>query len=827
MREVVHSWRRLRASPLFTIFAVASLAIGIGATTAIYSVVRAALAPPPGIRDVEEIVNVSHYPGGSVPIFGISLPDFIDYRARQRTLHHVSAWGQMRQSVTAEGQSYSSFGEIVSGDYFTLLGVAPAAGRLLQPADDAPGATPVAVLNHRVWRHLFQGRTDAIGETVKINGVAFVVAGIAPPEFKGQFNNGLMPTAAWVPLSSAPMFPELGRAEELRGRERRFLRVQGRLAAGRPFEQVRAEVAAIAGQLDLGSPIGKGPASDRSSYNDSRQHWTVQRLADIRLNPAAASLAVGLSFIVLTALGLVLLVACTNLANLMLARASERRHDVAVRRALGASRWRLLRESVIEPAMLVTAGCVFGVLLARALMLSLEVEIGNGGSLVLDPQIDLAVLAVSAGATLLALVTAGLVPAWLSTRADVRGTLAAAGSTTLAPRWRGRRLLITGQVAVSVILLAVTTLFTSQLRAQARIDTGIDLDRLAVAQVDFTMQRVDELRTREIVARVLAALARNPGVEAAAISSGLPVGVMTPGAGLTGPDGKMVSSGFMAATPGIFRTLGVSITAGRAFDDRDRAGGEPVIVMNETAARSLFGDTNVVGQTVTVTRRRWVGEDPHTPRDRVVIGIASDSDSGSAGRREEGVIYLPWDQQYEGRLVLSARAKGDPEALIGALRQSLAATDPGVAIAQLGTGLAVAGPSMTFAQIAAGLAGTLGGFGLLLALAGLFGVMSHVVSRRTREIGVRLALGASPSGIQGLILREGLSPVVVGIVAGGALAAIVRMSLQPMFERLVPATDFLALAFVPALLLLAGAVAAILPARRASRVNPNVALRDL
>ena len=249
--------------------------------------------------------------------------------------------------------------------------------------------------------------------------------------------------------------------------------------------------------------------------------------------------------------------------------------------------------------------------------------------------------------------------------------------------------------------------------------------------------------------------------------------------------------------------------------------------MNETAARTLFGHTNVVGQTVTVTRRRWVGEDPRVPRERVVIGVASDSDSGSAGRRDQGVIYLPWDQQYEGRLVLSARAKGDPTAIVGALRQALAAADPNVAIAQLGTGLALAGPSMTFAQIAAGLSGTLGGFGLLLALAGLFGVMSHVVSRRTREIGVRLALGASPSRIQRLILREGLGPVVVGILAGGALAAIARMSLQPMFERLVPTTDLLALATVPVLLLLAGAVAAILPARRASRVSPNVALRDL
>ena len=214
--DVVSALRRLLSAPLFTIFAIASLAIGIGATTAIYSTVHAALSPPPGIQDVDDVINIAHWPEGSVPITGISLADFEDYRARQTVLAHVSAWGQMRQMVSGNGQTYTSFGEIVTGDYFALLGVRAAAGRLLQPADDRPGAPSAVVLSYSAWQQLFGGREDAVGAPVRVNGQPFTVVGIAPREFRGQFNNGLTPSAAWLPMVSAPAVLGAGRYQSSR-----------------------------------------------------------------------------------------------------------------------------------------------------------------------------------------------------------------------------------------------------------------------------------------------------------------------------------------------------------------------------------------------------------------------------------------------------------------------------------------------------------------------------------------------------------------------------------------------------------------------------------
>jgi putative ABC transport system permease protein len=284
---------------------------------------------------------------------------------------------------------------------------------------------------------------------------------------------------------------------------------------------------------------------------------------------------------------------------------------------------------------------------------------------------------------------------------------------------------------------------------------------------------------------------------------------------------------FVSATPGIFEALGVTIVAGRSFADSDDAAGPPVAVVNETAARTLFGSARAVGRRITLKRQDTVGEPPQLPREWTIVGVASDSDAGVVGRREDGVIYVPWSQQFDGRVVFAVRTSGDPAERLGDLRQALATAAPDLAVAQMGTGEAVAGPSNLFAGIAAGVAGSLGAFGLLLALAGLMGVLSHLVSRRTREIGVRLALGATASQARRLVLGDGLRPVLIGIAVGIALAAAAQQSLELVSPMLVPPLDITALAVLAGLLTGAGALACYLPARRASRIDPAVALRDL
>jgi len=526
---------------------------------------------------------------------------------------------------------------------------------------------------------------------------------------------------------------------------------------------------------------------------------------------------------------LVLLVACTNLANLILARNIQRRGELGTRVALGASRGQLVLESIAEPLMLAIAGGVAGMGVARVLMkvLSTEVTVGNGLILQVLPRLDPPTLAAGVCATLIALLVAGVAPVLQSTRVDLRSVLAADHGGTVA-RWRGRRYLIAMQVTVSVLLVAVATLYAGEMRRQSQVDTGIDLERLALAQIDFGSQRYDEDRARQVAEHAVRQMAMRPGVAAVSILSGLPAGLTTLGATLTPADasgGTPVA--FVAGTPGVFKTLGIGIVRGRAFDGRDTRGTAPVVLLSEVAARQLFPDSEPIGRDVVFKRRKFVGESERAPVTMTVIGVATDTDAMGVGQRASGVAYLPLDQHDESRLVLAARVNGEPEAFLGQLRAAIASVDPNLALAQIGTGLGLAGPDTTFPRIVSSSASLLGLTALVLALAGLYGVLSQVVAGRTREIGVRLALGAGAPAIRRMVIAQGLSPVVIGLVAGLGFGLIARAAMQPLFLRLVPATDVTLMILLPALFLGAGLVACYEPARRASRIDPNVALRNL
>jgi putative ABC transport system permease protein len=540
---------------------------------------------------------------------------------------------------------------------------------------------------------------------------------------------------------------------------------------------------------------------------------------------------------------LVLLVACTNLANLVLARNAAREGELAIRQSLGASRWRLIREALVEHLLVSVAGGVAGLGLARLLLVSL----GNGlavngrATLTVAPRLDLPVLMMCLGATMLALVVAGLVPSLRMLRRNARATFARQGVAGALPRWRGRRLLIASQVAVSMVLLAIAAVFVSEVRASLHLDVGLDVDRLAVAAVDFTEQHIDSTRVDEIVASVTAALGRRPDVAAVAVSSGLPIELRNPGGRVRDPavsieaaapmpagDGVGIASvEVLASTTEIFDTLGVSVLRGRGFDERDAAGAEPVVIVSQRTATSVFGTSDVVGRTVEFARSRWVGQEPQSPHSRTIVGVAADTDAGTAGSRSRGAIYLPLTQQAEGGLVFSVRAAGDPTELVGVLRAALLAAEPELAIERIGIGRDVILPPNALTQAAAGGATMLGGFALVLALAGLYGVLSHVVARRRREIGVRLALGATRAIILRDVIRDGLGPVVLGVMVGTAISVVARAGMRPLFQRLVPFGDPMVVLVVPALLMAAGLLACYVPARRAARVDPNIALRDV
>jgi predicted permease len=824
-RDLRYALRRLRQSPGFAVFTVLSLAVAIGAATAVSSTVHAVMGPPPGVVDPQRVVTVSHTPQGSGPMMSLSWPDYQDLRVRQDVFESLAAWRWFQAGYALNGLASTGIGEWVTGDYFRVHGVGARLGRTLVPADDDPASPPVAVISHRLWQQAFAGSEAALGQMIRVNGAEYAVVGVATEDFRGLFNGGLAHTAVWLPMGTAalnPAFSSYGEFDSA-SRDRRWLTVRGRLPAGQTLVQARAQVSAIARQLDADFPLGTDlEPRFRARYMTSRGLWTVAPL-NSRMFGIPDSVAHGLVAAVLVAVGLVLLVAATNVANLALARASRRRQDLSVRKALGASRFRLVRESLSESFVIAFASGALSLLVASVLMRVIGSELSiNGLTLQADPRFDWFTLLVTSAAASLVLVVAGLAPALVSTR-DIRSAMASAGSTT-AGRWRGRRLLITAQVGVSVLLVMLASVFVTHVRRQARVDAGIDLDRLAIAEVDFGSQGYSEGQVRQVVNDVPTRL-RRPDVESASVSSGLPISLRNPGATLRG-DGAAVPVELIASTPGIDKTLGLAVLEGRVFDQSE-AGGQPVVVLSRLAATRAFGEGPAVGRNVIFKRGQWVGDPEHSEKLLTIVGVVSDANTGSPGSRDRGAAYVPFAQHYEPRLVISARATGDGTPLVTVLRDAIAAVDPRLAIAQIGTGTTLAGPDTRFQRIFAGIAGLLGLFALVLALAGLYGVMAHLVAARTREVGLRVALGATTGQIQRMVIRQGLSPVVLGLAGGLFAAFLAGMGLRATLNGFELPIEVMTLLAVVGLFLSAGLVACYLPARRASRVDPNKALRSL
>ena len=365
--DVIHSWRRLRAARTFSVFSILTLALGVGATTAIYSVVYAVVLRPPDIPAVDRVANLYHIDprnGGSGPIVSMSRADFEDYRSWQTSFEFVAAWKRFYLPLVANGSADFLMGEAIGGDYFSVVAIRPALGRLIQPQDDTLTASRVLVLSDALWRKRFGGDPAIVGQTVKLAGETFEIVGVAPPTFRGVDMPNVVPTTAWIPLATAP-----GSApEELTDRERRTVYAKGRLKPGRSMAEAQTELSAIAHRLDLAYPIGRDlDGRFRAPYNVSRR-WFLMPAARVKMHESVDRIARPLAATIMVVVGLVLLVACTNVANLMVARGTARRHDTAVRLALGATRWRIVREQLIEASLVAIAGGAAAIVVARALM---------------------------------------------------------------------------------------------------------------------------------------------------------------------------------------------------------------------------------------------------------------------------------------------------------------------------------------------------------------------------------------------------------------------------------------------------------------------------
>lgn len=818
---------------MFTLFSVISLATGVAVTTAVYSVVDTLLLADLGVPDPDRAVIIVTPHGGRADMGSVSDPDFADLRAALTSFSSVSASAAIMPSVAATGNAERLNTEAVDGAYFATAGIGAAMGRAIVPDDDAAAAR-VVVLSDNFWHTRFAADPGIVGRSIRINGQSFEVIGVTPPGFQGMFGT-LRATRLWIPLGAEALLgttrsrldsarpgPRPVEGPQVEPRARQRLLVFGRLAGDQTIAAASSEVMAISRQLDRDFP-SRDSAQPGASGNRNWSAKTVTAFSD----DDDSLRRFGMTLVALV--GLVLVVACTNLANLVLARGTTRQGELAVRMAMGASRGRLVWEQLTESLILAVVGAVASFVMFQAVAawmttdFVIGVPFGGTATLSIRPAVSGQAVMVALVSLLLSLLVFGLEPAINIARSiDIRGALAA-GATGIRPRTGRQRMVIRWQVAIATGFFIIATLFIRSTINQSRHDPGIEMDRIAVAVMSFDNGTWEQARITRVIERVAEESRKHPVIETIAASTGLPFGVPAAPMSIAAPedlDGLKRSSVIsVAATPSIFRTLGVAIVRGRGFADTDTMAAAPVVVVSELTAKRMFGTIDAVGRTLLVTRPT-LGQTTAT-----VVGVAKDTDVRWIYRERQELIYLPLAQQVAANIVLTARSS-DPERAIPALREAIRVADPDLTVSAIGPGtMILAGPFALVRSMGMG-ALYLGGLTLLLSMVGLFGVQSHVVARRTREIGVRMSLGASTRQIKLMVLKDGYRPVIEGLVLGlwGGLAG--RIILRSYLElESVTIVDPLMLLLTPIPLIAAAFLASYLPASRAASVEPTVALR--
>lgn len=796
--------RQLRGNPGFATVVVLTLALGIGANVTIFGLIdRVLLRPFPGIPEVDRVVEVASR--------GVSHPAYRDFRDDARFFAGLAGYRNRTFSVGDGARTELATTLIVSGNYFDVLGARPALGRLLTDADDAPGAAPVAVVSHGYWRRALGSDPGVVGRVLTVNDRPMKVVGVAAPEVRGT--RVLYTPELWVPMASWPEIAPSGFAGlGLDQRTWNWITLVGRLAPGATMAQAEAALNASAARQRERHP------------NETPTEYSVE------LTPLAVS-ATGLSergaiveFLTLLAavVGLVLLIACANVASLLLARAATRDRELGVRSALGAGRGRLMRQLLTEALVLAVLGTGAALALAQLAVaalgrLTLPGAVALGG---LDLGVDLRLVACAVAVGALTCIAIGLLPAWQASRR--RPTPMLQGGSDPHQRYRLRAALLAGQVALCLVLLVGTGLFVRSLRNAMVEDPGFRTEDLVFAGVDLGLARYDEAGGERFYTQVAERVAALPGVEAAtwAVTPPLSSDRNWESFDVDGyepaPD-EQLEVEINAVGANYFRVLDIPIRRGRAIDHGDRAGRPFVAVINETMAARYFPERDPVGQ-----RLGLVG------RDAVVVGVARDAAYGRLGETSRPYVYVPLLQVMEsyglGPASLIAHAPAGAAGTLSAVREVIAGFDAAVplfALADIGDLYAAV---LLPQRLGAGLLAAFAALALTLALVGVYGVVQFIVAQRTREIGIRIALGAGRESVMALALRAALAAVGLGIVLGAALAvATAGAASQFLFD--VGTTDGLTYGVTALLLLAATVAAAYVPARRAARVDPMEALR--
>lgn len=816
-RDIRYGLRSLLGAPGFTLVALVTIALGIGVNSTIFSLVNAVLFRPLPVEAPDELVNVYGHTATSSAHETLSYPNFLDYRERTETLSGMMAHTNFFAALSIRGSSELVVGEIVSRDYFRVLGVQPALGRGFTPEEFAgPGSGPVAILSHPFWESRFGADPEAIGRTLRLNGTTYTVVGVAPEGFGGMFP--AVTAQMWIPVSMVETVDPLGNQRNSGGggagfleqRGRHFLWVRGRRKPGVPVGRVRAEMETIAARLSREYP-----------EENERERVTVVATNDVAINPDFDGAVAPAGMVLLGAVGLVLLVACANLANMTLARASSRRRELALRHTLGAEHGRLVRQLLTESLMLALAGGVVAMGLAYGLARliarfqpPLPIEMG------LDIAPDWRVLVFTllvAGVTGLAF---GLLPAWRAARPDLvpalKGTSEGDGPRT---PWSLGNALVVAQVAVSVVVLVAGALLARSLGAAGRVELGYDIDRTAYLSLAMEMNGYGPDETGPFIEEATRRIEALPQVESVGLASRIPLSLNNNGFGVfieghqASADSRPYIMDGAYVDERYFEALDLRILAGRGIEESDRDEGARVAVVTRTMADRYWPDREAVGREF---RTSWDGE-PYR-----IVGVVQDYKVDTPGESPKPYLHLPL-RRNPGYANFLVRTTGPAAASVRTLEGELRAIDPDLVFLATGTARDLADVRLFPIQAGAWLIGIFGVLALVIAAVGLYGVVAYSVSRRSREIGIRKAIGAESGSVVGMVLREGMALVAVGAGIGVLLAAAgARVLSSVLFVgALDPASFGLAVGALGAVAALANWV----PAHRASRVDPMVALR--
>jgi len=797
------AWRLIVRRPAFTFVAVLILGLGIGANATIFSWVETILLKPlPGVAEQDRLVAIR----GTTPTrnnLSYSYPNYLDLRnARPDGFEDLIAFRTVAMNLRADGGPVRVWGELVTPNFFDVLRVTPMLGRGFLPSEgETPGAAAVAVISESLWRRQFAADASIAGRPITLNGQSFSVIGVAPPGFHGSTAGLALDMFVPITMQKAIMSGDrLG----LRGNS--FLQVFGRLSAGSNMNRAQASASVVAARL----------AQQYPDTNKDRGALVVPLYRD-----GASNLLMPVVATLMAVVGIVLLIACANLAGLLLAKAAGRQREVAVRLAVGASRGRLVRQFLIEGALLAAAGGAAGIVISywTSGMLTFFVP-PTPFPVNFTAELSPTVLAFSVATTFATALVFGLLPALKASRPNLVESLKESVGTVVRGHSRGwlRQALVVGQVALSVLLLLGAALFARSFERAQLVDPGFSLRTGFLASLDVLPNGYDEARGIVFYQQLLKRISALPGVETASLATAMPLDIGTGsdmGVRIDGYEarpGEEISVVYNRVGPDYFAAMGVPLVQGRGIDERDVAGREVSLVINETMARRYFGGRDPIGGVV----RFGIGP-------ARVVGVAKDGKYTRLNEAPQNYMYVPLFQFYRPDLALLVRTAGDPASVVPLTQAAIKELDPNLPMFDVRTIEEHLQLGLFIPRMASIMLTLFGGLALLLATVGLYSVIAFTVAQRTREIGIRVALGAARADVRRLILRQGVVISALGIAIGLALGFVVSQLIAS--QLMVAPADPVSFAGTAVALLLVSLTACLLPARRAAAMDPLRALR--